>query len=217
LAKGIDSYAHIACIKANGYTIAVVAHGLDQCYPKEHRELMQGIIETGVVISEYPPDTMPRQEYFPQRNALMAGLCSKVLIAEAAQKSGALITAKLVKEQGKELFAPPHQIYSPSGIGCNQLIANGATVYLHPKQLINAAYHTLEIEAKPSNTSLPQLTGNKKMIGNCLSNSKKTIEDIERETGINQLELIELLSIMELEGHIQSLPGGRFRSNGKCL
>jgi len=87
-------------------------------------------------------------------------------------------------------------------------------VYLHPKQLIDTAYHTLEIEAKPSDTSLPQLTGNKKKIGNCLTNSKKTIEDIERETGINQLEL---LSIMELEGYIQTLPGGRFRSNCTCL
>lgn len=209
LAKGIDSYAHIACIKANGYTIAVVAHGLDQCYPKEHRELMQAIIETGVVMSEYPPDTMPRQEYFPQRNALIAGLCSKVLIAEAGQKSGALITAKLAKEQGKELFVPPHEIYSPSGIGCNQLIANDATVYLHPKQLI-------EIEEKQSN-SLPGLTGNDKKIENCLTNSKKTIEDIERETGINQLELLELLLVMELEGRIQALPGGRFRSNSTCL
>jgi DNA processing protein len=214
LAKGVDSYAHIACIKANGYTIAVVAHGLDQCYPKEHRELMQVVIETGLIMSEYPPDTMPRPEYFPERNALIAGLCSKVLIVEAGQKSGALITAKLAKERGKELFVPPHEIYSPSGIGCNQLILKGATVYLHPKQLINTAYLTLEIAAKPSDTTLPQLTGNEKKIGDCLTNSKKTIEDIERETGINQLELLELLSIMELEGHIQALPGGRFRSNG---
>lgn len=216
MAKGIDSYAHIACLKANGYTMAVVAHGLDQCYPKEHRELMQAIIDTGVVMSEYPPDTMPRQEYFPERNALIAGLGSKVLIAEAGQKSGALITAKLAKEQGKELFVPPHDIYSPSGIGCNQLIVKGATVYLHPKQLIDTAYHTLDLEVKPSNTTLSQLTGNEKKIGDCLANSKKTIEEIESETGINQLKLLELLTIMELEGHIQALPAGRFRSNGIC-
>lgn len=177
-----------------------------------HRELMHAIIESGVVMSEYPPDTMPRQEYFPQRNALIAGLCSKVLIVEAAQKSGALITAQLAKDEGKELFVPPHDIYSPSGIGCNQLIANGATVYLHPKQLIDTAYHSLEIEAKPSNTSLSKLTRDEKKIRDCLTtNSKKTIEDIERETGINQLKLLELLTIMELEGHIQALPGGRFQ------
>ena len=212
LAKGIDGYAHIACLKANGYTIAVVAHGLDQCYPKEHRELMHGIIEAGVVMSEYPPDTMPRQEYFPQRNALIAGLCSKVLIVEAAQKSGALITAQLAKDQGKELFVPPHDIYSPSGVGCNQLIRKGVTVYLDPKQLIDTGYDTLEIEARPSNISVPELTGDEKKIRDCLTNSKKTIEDIERETGINQLILLELLTIMELEGHIQALPGARFRS-----
>ena len=210
LAKGIDGYAHIACLKANGHTMAVVAHGLDQCYPQEHRELMQAIIEAGVVMSEYPPDTTPRVEHFPERNAIIAGLCSKVLIAEAGQKSGALITAKLAKEQGKELLVPPHDIYSPSGTGCNQLIANGATVYLHPKQLIDAAYHTLEREVSPSNTMLPELTGDEKKIGDCLTNAKKTIEDIERETGINQLKLLELLTIMELEGHIQALPGGRF-------
>ncbi len=212
LAKGIDGYAHIACLKGNGYTMAVVAHGLDQCYPKEHRELMQAIIETGVVMSEYPPDTRPRQEYFPQRNALITGLCSKVLIVEAAQKSGALITAQLAKEQGKELFVPPHDIYSLSGIGCNRLIANGATVYLHPKQLLDAA-HNLESEAKAFKATLPELTEDEKKIGDCLANSKKTIEDIERETGINQLELLELLLVMELEGRIQALPGGRFRGN----
>ncbi len=210
MAKGIDGYAHIACLKANGYTMAVVAHGLDQCYPKEHQELMQAIIETGVVMSEYPPDTLPRLEYFPERNAIIAGLCCKVLIAEAGQKSGALITAKLAKEQGKELFVPPHDIYSPSGIGCNQLIVNGATVYLYPKQLIDTAYHTLEIEVNPAKTMLPELTGDEKKIKDCLTNAKKTIEDIERATGINQLKLLELLTIMELEGHIQALPGGRF-------
>jgi len=82
--------------------------------------------------------------------------------------------------------------------------------------LIDTAYHTLDLEVKPSNTKLPQLTDDEKKIGDCLTNSKKTIEEIEGETGINQLKLLELLTIMELEGHIQALPGGRFRSNGTC-
>jgi DNA processing protein len=209
LAKGIDSYAHTACIKANGYTIAVVAHGLDQCYPKEHRELMLAVIETGMVMSEYPPNTKPRSEYFPERNALIAGLSSKVLIPEAGQNSGALITASLAKEQGKELLAAPHEIYSASGKGCNQLISKGATMYLHPRQLIDKMRLQQQI-VPTSKINLPQLMSNEIKIQDCLSSSPKTIEEIEKETSITQLELLEILSIMELKGHIQALPGGRF-------
>jgi len=218
LAKGIDSYAHIACVKANGYTIAVVAHGLEQCYPKEHRELMQAVIETGAVMSEYPPNTMPRPEHFPERNALIAGLSSKVLIAEAGSKSGALITASLAKEQGKELLVAPHEIYSDSGKGCNRLISEGAIMYLHPRQLMDKACLTcLTKDVTTSNIVLPQLIGNEKRIENCLASSPKTIEEIERETSINQLELLEILFIMELEGYIQALPGGRFAKQRRTM
>ncbi len=211
LAKGIDSYAHTACIKRGGYTLAVVGHGLDLCYPNEHRELMQAVIETGAVISEYPPGTKPRPEHFPQRNGIIAGLSSKVLIVEAAEKSGALITAELAKEQGKELLVAPHEIYSQSGKGCNQLIRAGAAMYLHLTQLID----NLVINQKTgvsSDFSLPiqELTGKEKKIRDCLLGNPKTLAEISKETDINEIELMEVLTIMELEGHIQMAAGGRY-------
>ncbi|SES81329.1 DNA processing protein [Natronincola peptidivorans] len=218
MAKGIDGYAHIACLKAGGYTIAFLGHGLDMCYPKEHIELMEGIIEKGVVISEYPPNTKPRQEYFPKRNALISSWSKKVLVVEAAEKSGALITANLAKAQGKEVLAPPHEMYSPTGRGTNRLIAQGATVYLHPSQLLEEreSIQTKSLESKKYKgreveKPFRELMPIEKQILDSFQGSIKTIEEIEEDTGISQVELIEHLSILELEGIIEALSAGRFK------
>ena len=127
---------HISCINNGGYTIAFLGCGVDICYPSEHRELMNGIIDNGAVVSEYPPGTKPRAEYFPKRNRLISSWSKKVLIVEAAEKSGALTTANIAKSQGKEVFVPPHEIYSNNGRGSNKLIIEGATIFLNPSQLL---------------------------------------------------------------------------------
>lgn len=117
MAKGIDGYAHTACLKAGGYTIAILAAGLDICYPKEHESLMRGIIEKGAIVSEYPPGTKPYSSNFPNRNRLISAWCKNLLIIEAGEKSGSLITAAYAKEQKRRVFALPGNIHSKESIG----------------------------------------------------------------------------------------------------
>lgn len=137
LAKGIDSYAHTACLKEGGYTLAFIANGPDICYPPEHRSLMDEIIENGAVLSPYPPGTRPRQQYFPLRNRLLSAWVDQLLVVEAGARSGALITANYALEQKRRVFAVPNSIYSPESYGTNRLLQNGAELYLEPKQLVN--------------------------------------------------------------------------------
>lgn len=104
MAKGVDSYAHTACIKSGGYTIAILANGLDICYPKEHDTLMEKIIETGVVLSEYPPGVQPSQYRFPRRNRLISAWSDEVVVIGAGHGSGALITAEYAKKYGRRVY-----------------------------------------------------------------------------------------------------------------
>jgi DNA processing protein len=234
MAKGIDGYAHTACLKAGGYTIAFLGNGLDICYPKEHDSLLAAIIENGAVISAYPPGTRPRPEHFPNRNELISSWSHKVFVVEAGEKGGALITAGFGKDQGKEIYALPHEIKSSTGKGVNRLIAKGAHIYLHPSQLLPDfdPDHTgiASIESLPASTNneeIPKLNGanpnstnlrkpvrklsdTEQKILSSLSSAPKTIEKTSADTGIDQLQLIQLLSLMELEGLIRTYPGGKF-------
>ncbi|MBK5245098.1 MAG: DNA-protecting protein DprA [Eubacteriaceae bacterium] len=215
LAKGIDGYAHTACLKAGGYTIAFLGNGLDVYYPREHRELQASIIENGAVVSMYLPGTKPRPEHFPKRNGLISSWSRKLLVAEAANKSGALITAQLAKTLGREIFVPPHEIYRVSGQGTNQLLKNGATLYLKPEQLDCRDFLKEQFLSETNETTGPvansrskrkqnrterKLTADEAKIQAVLISSEKNIQQIEALTGISQVCLIERLSIMELEG-----------------
>ena len=137
LAKGIDCYAHTACLKEGGYTLAFVANGLDICYPPEHHSLLEKNLESGAVLSPYPPGTRPRQEYFPLRNRLLSAWVEQLLVVEAGEQSGALITAGYAMDQKRRVLAVPNSIYSPESFGTNRLLQKGAEVYLEPKQLIS--------------------------------------------------------------------------------
>ena len=135
LAKGIDSAAHTGSIYANGKTIAVVGTGLDMVYPKENTNLFKSILKNGLIISEYVVGTKPIPSNFPERNRIISGLSSGVIVVEAAKKSGALITADLALEQGKTVYAVPGNIDSLMSIGTNELIRNGAVPYTGAQDL----------------------------------------------------------------------------------
>jgi len=236
MAKGIDGYAHTACLKAGGYTIAFLGNGVDICYPKEHDGLLAGIIENGAVISEYPPGTRPRPEYFPERNELISSWSHKVFVVEAAENGGALITAGFAIAQGKEVRVLPHEINNVTGRGANRLILQGAHIYSHPSQLL--PNFDLDHVSITSANSLPaenedmsnlkrvdkssedlrkpdrHLSNTEKKILFSLSFTPKTIEKISADTQIDQLQLIQVLSMMELEGLIRTYPGGRFAGHG---
>lgn len=127
LARGIDSYSHIGCIASNGKTIAVVGNGLDTIYPRENDLLAKKIIENnGAIISEYPLGTKPEKSNFPARNRIISGLSQALIVVEAKEKSGSLITADFALEQGKSVYAVPGNINSINSVGTNDLIKQGA-------------------------------------------------------------------------------------------
>ena len=228
LAKGIDGYAHTACLKAGGYTIAFLGNGLDVFYPREHRELQAAISENGAVISKYLPGTKPRPEHFPQRNGLISSWSRKLLVVEAADKSGALSTAQFAKALNRVILVPPHEIYCTSGQGTNHLLKNGAALYLKPEQLNlrdmrdimeeqvltrtnKTSGQVLNAAIDPSqNQTDRKLMADESKIQAILMDSEKTIQQLEALTGINQVLLIEQLAIMELEGLVALSSNGRY-------
>ncbi|MEN6482251.1 MAG: DNA-processing protein DprA [Anaerolineaceae bacterium] len=126
LARGVDAISHQAALNSNGRTIAVLGSGVDRIYPPEHQKLADQIIESGAIISDYPPGTPPESTNFPPRNRIISGLSRAVVVVEAGKTSGALITATFAAEQGKEVFAVPGNIYAPQSKGTNYLISQGA-------------------------------------------------------------------------------------------
>lgn len=128
LALGIDAAAHRGALEAGGPTVAVIATGIETCYPRRHRQLFDAIRARGAVVTEFNPGTPPRPERFPMRNRLISGLSVGVLVAEADIQSGSLITARAALEQNREVFAFPHSLNDPGGRGCHQLIRQGATL-----------------------------------------------------------------------------------------
>ena len=202
MAKGIDSYAHTACLKAGGYTLAFVANGVDICYPPEHQTLMEEIIENGAVFSSYPPGTRPRHEYFPYRNKLLAAWVDKLLVVEAAGRSGALITAKYAMEYKRKVLAVPNSIYSPESAGSNRLLFSGAEVYMEPQQLIDN--DGIEV--------LPRITKKQEKLHCTINPQEQAILDrLDQPQAVQNLlgicngdmsVLLELLCQMELEGKV---------------
>lgn len=126
LARGVDGLSHELTLRSLGATVAVVGCGLDRCYPKEHQHLMTEIIKTGIVISEYPMGSAPVPWHFPERNRIIAGLSETLLVTEARQKSGSLITANLALNDNRNVCAIPGRIDAPLSVGTNSLIAEGA-------------------------------------------------------------------------------------------
>jgi DNA processing protein len=141
LARGIDAAAHRGALDARGKTIAVLGTGIDVTYPKEHGPLARQIAESGAVISEFPLETPPLSQNFPYRNRVLSGLCFGVLVVEAAQYSGSLITARLAAEQGREVFAVPGHITSPGAYGPNALIRDGAKLVATWEDIVEELPH----------------------------------------------------------------------------
>jgi len=212
MAKGIDGYAHTACLKADGYTLAILGCGLDICYPKEHIELMQRIIERGAVISEYPPGTKPDANHFPMRNRLISAWCKKLLVVEAGEKSGSLLTAAYAKEQNRQVFAAPNNIYSRESIGTNKLIDEGAKIYLNPFQLLLENARKPRVNCKKENEDL---TGNglneiERIILTKIDENSMSLGELLLHLQGNKADGLETISIMELKGMIINI-GGIFK------
>lgn len=158
MARGCDSKAHEICLEKGGFTVACLAHGLDLCYPPEHKTLKEEIKKKGLLISEYPPGTAAKPYYFPARNRLISGLCEACFIVEAGCSSGSLITADLACEQGREVGVLAASVFKSSSAGCNDLIREGARPVFNYQDLLdllglnkeNRAYeHAFDLSLPP--------------------------------------------------------------------
>ena len=136
MARGIDGIAQQAALEADGYSLGVLGCGVDICYPRENRQLYDRLIAQGGICSEYPPGTSPRAVLFPPRNRIISGLCDGVLVIEAKERSGTLITVDMALEQGREVYALPGRATDPLSKGCNRLIMQGAELVISPQELL---------------------------------------------------------------------------------
>lgn len=201
-ARGIDTAAHRGALQT-GETVAVFGCGVDISYPPENRELFSQIESAGSLISEYPPGTPPIAGNFPARNRIISGLSKGVLVVEAAEKSGSLITAHLALEQNREVFAIPGGILSPLSRGTNRLIQQGAKLVMDGTDLLEE--FGLEIASKPATPELPELTASEQLILSQLSlEASKSLEELVNQTGLEWSAASLILFEMELKGWVKN-------------
>ena len=207
LALGIDALAHSACLNANGNTVAVLGTGIDKqsFYPFANRYLAEKIISTGgAIISEFPLGTEPLRYNFPQRNRVISGLSFGTLVVEAAEKSGALITARCACEQNREDFAVPGSIFSDMSAGSNELIKQGAKPVTKAEDILETL-DLKNINNYIKNTKIIAESEEEKIILKYLSLEAIHIDELIRLTKLNTSIISSTLVMMEMKGAIKNL------------
>ncbi len=205
LALGIDAAAHRGGLAGAGSSVAIIGTGLDRIYPAKNKALAHQLAQTGLIVSEFALGTPPLPGHFPRRNRLISGLSRGVLVVEAAPDSGSLITARVATEQGREVFAIPGSIHSPLARGCHALIKQGA-------KLVESAADILDELAWQQRLAPPQLAETRAdPILDALDGAPTTLDILAQRTGLTLDALSAKLLALELEGHIASLPGGRYQ------
>ncbi len=235
LAKGIDAIASSAALRAEGKTVAVFGCGVDVIYPRDNRLLAKEIEEKGTLLSEYPPGTRPFKSFFPQRNRIISGLSLGVLVSEAPENSGALITAKHALEQNRDVFAVPSGIFEKTAEGTNNLIKEGAiavtsagdvlaeyaAVYgekikFNPppsekKEPMKKALQNQEKEPEKETTRFDGFEGNEKKIMEALDAGSETVDGLVKTSGLTVSQVLSTLTLLEIRGSIKRKPGNKFR------
>ncbi len=230
LAAGVDTAAHEAALACGGLTVAVLGTGPDVPYPSQNAALLDRIAATGAVVSEHLPGTGPRKEHFPSRNRILAGLALGTLVVEAAERSGALITARLAAEAGREVFAVPGSIHNPLARGCHRLIRDGATLVESAAQAIAALNPTAALLAQDLRQRLNDpihpghgiVTGRAQDAGpedpdyqnlwHALGHDPTDMDQLVERTGLTPAALSSMLLVMELEGRVAAQHGRYSRS-----
>ena len=206
LARGIDGMGQRGALMGNGKTFAVLGSGPDVCYPREHIGLYMDILEQGGgILSEYPPGTPPLSWHFPTRNRIISGLSDAVLVIEAGEKSGSLITVDMALEQGRDIYALPGPVNSSMSRGCNYLIQQGAGLLTSPEMLLKEwGIDSCSVsDGKAKNKKV--LETPEKLVYSCLGLYPKNIEQIAEETKLSPRELVGLLVSLELQGYAREI------------
>jgi DNA processing protein len=206
LARGIDAIAHQTALKAGGRTIGVLGSGVDKIYPPEHRALADKMIESGAIISDYAPGTPPDATNFPPRNRIISGLSLAVVVIEAGETSGALITAEFAAEQGREIFAVPGSILAPQSKGTNKLIQNGALPLLSVNDLMQALDLTRMGDHKAARKIIPADETEARLMS-VLSLEPLHVDEIRNQTELPIEKVSATLALMELKGMVRQVGG----------
>jgi DNA processing protein len=215
MARGIDGTAHEAALAAGGRTIAVLGSGVDRAYPPEHENLYHRIAEQGAVISEFPLGTKPIAFNFPARNRVIAGLALGVVVVEATEKSGSLITAALAAEQGREVFAVPGEVGSSRSRGAHQLIRQGAKLVERVEDIVEEIAPQLISSAGFATKSQPPVlppstSGEARQVFELVMERPLHIDDIIQSSGLSSARAAQILLELELQGFLRQLPGKRY-------
>jgi DNA processing protein len=193
LARGIDAEAHRGALEANGTTVAVLGCGIDRNYPAAHAELARRVTDSGLIVSEYAPGVEPAPWRFPARNRIVAGLCAVTVVVEARERSGALITADLALEEGREVFAVPGEITSSLSAGTNALLKLGAAPLTSAADVLAS----FGIEPEPVQTATSPL----------LELLPASADELVRKTGLAAGDVARALVELELEGRVSVCDG----------
>ncbi len=211
LARGVDGIAHHTALLQGGRTLAVLGSGVDQIYPPEHRQLAEKIMQHGAIISDYPPGTPPDAVNFPPRNRLISGLSAAVVVIEAGETSGALITATFAAEQGKDVFAVPGGIYSPQSKGTNRLIQQGATPLLDVRDILEQLDIRHVDQYKQASLMLPADEVESALL-KILQLEPMQIDEIKAQSGLAVEKISAGLTMLELKGLVRQVNGSAYQA-----
>ncbi|HWR55810.1 MAG TPA: DNA-processing protein DprA [Negativicutes bacterium] len=210
MARGIDTAAHKGALQGGGYTLAVLGSGADVVYPPENNKLYQEIIQKGAVISEFAPGMPPLAAHFPARNRLISGLSDAVLVIEAAEKSGALITVDAALEQGREVYAVPGCITNNYSTGCHKLIQQGAKLVASVGDILED-YGISTQDVHKNDSTVITMTLEEQTVLPLLGVMPLGLEELVMKTGWHTSQLLSVLTALEIKGFIESVPGKRYK------
>lgn len=217
LARGIDTAAHQGCLRAGGITVAVLGCGLGVEYPKENVSLKEEIAERGAVISEFPMQTNPLPYNFPRRNRIVSGLSRGVIVVEAAEKSGALITADFALEQGRDVFAVPAMIDHPNSLGTHRLIKEGAKLITSVEDVLDdlnlsvQSTRGFQREVEIDKFLMNELSQNESSLYRFITDKPIHIDELVQSSNLDIPTATALLLKLEMKKMIKQLPGKRFK------
>ena len=193
MARGIDAYGHIGALKAGGDTFAVLGCGVNVCYPRTNQKLYESILAQGGIISEYQPDTEPIAQLFPARNRIISAFSDVVVVVEAKERSGSLITADFALEQGKDIYAVPGRSTDALSQGCNNLIRQGAGILNSVEDFAKDLELCMKVDAVQESFNKLLLEKDESLVYACLSLRPKSMEDLLKKTGFPMPQLADIL------------------------